>query len=308
VVVDAEPALSAARGAAELAADLQEADLPQEPADTVADPPSPTATVGRRTTTRLAAGAGRPPARSGTRPPTPATGQPGRRRAARVGVVLSAFVVLVLGVAVAVSATWSGSPVGDAAADVVPPAQADAPESSPEVAGTVGGGLSPAAAQGGTDGQDSADDGTSSGAGTADHPATAGHRGTADHPSTASTSASRSTAAGRAPTAGASSAAAPQPGRPVTVSDPGPTSAAPVAEPVGSTSVPPAVDPAPDSQPPVDPAPISEPPADPSPTSEPPADPPAASDPPADPPPAETSAPEPPPATDVPPPAETGAA
>src|SRR3954451_5087103 len=136
VVVDAEPALTAARGAAELAADLPGADLPEEPEDTVADPPPATSaapSVGRRTTTRLAAAAGRPPARSGVRPPTQANRQPGRGRAGREGVVLSDFVVLVLGVAVAVSATWTGSPAEDAAADVVPPVQAGAPQSPAEV-------------------------------------------------------------------------------------------------------------------------------------------------------------------------------
>ncbi|WP_299959490.1 Hsp70 family protein [uncultured Modestobacter sp.] len=171
VVVAPEPGCTAALGAAELARDQVLAapvatTAPAEDAtDEVGDEPAalaagPVARRGRRRTARPMAAAGpragarpgttptggRPPARSGDRPPVPAPDPQGKRHAARVGVVLSAFVAIVVGVAAAVSAGWTGGSGEDA---VAAPTSAEAGDTATD-AGDDGdnppSGLSPAAA------------------------------------------------------------------------------------------------------------------------------------------------------------------
>lgn len=166
VVVAAEPALTAALGAAQLAGDRLVAETAAEPTEhgaADADPVEATDEAAavpahpvRRGAARPAAasrktprpgtppGAGRPPARSGTRPPVPTPDPQGRRHAARVGVVLSGFVAIVLGVAAAVSSTWSGGAGADAPAVPAVAEQVGVAEDAGQEAASSG--LSPAAA------------------------------------------------------------------------------------------------------------------------------------------------------------------
>lgn len=354
VVVDTEPALTAALGAAELAgvqgdavpAEEQPADGDTVGGDTVggtddreveagAGEEPVTAGAGSRRRSRpdtvaasrtpkgaprgtrrpgTPSGATRPPARTGSRPPVPPPDARGRRHAARAGVVLAAFLVIVVGVAVAVSTDWAGRPGQEAVAGTATPEQTGASD-RPAGGDDAGSGLSPAAAEGradrgdgrdGDDSDDSDDDqagsaarGASPTGGSASRsssgPATTSSAAGTPTGSTGSSGAARGstsspapgTAAGTAGAGGPASAGVPGTTTPPPAgpSDPGqPTSEAPgtntppetTAPPTGST--PPEPTPAPVSEPPATTPPPDDPaPAPPTATEEPtPADPSAA--------------------------------
>ena len=291
VVVGDEPAHTAALGAAELAsdhldltpvdegaADLAGADRPgadRPGADSPGAAERATLRSGRRPAGRrrtasraaeaaVATGAarpdstrrdGRPPARAGGRPPVPDDDRAGRRVAARVGVVLSAFVALVLAVAVAVSAGWTGGAGRPAAAGTVEPTLAAPAQDLDGTAAAAG--LSPAAAVdragGGRDDapapgrRDGSDDEPGTSAGRSAAPTTAGASTPGDR---ASTGAISPTASG-APVASASGEDGP--------SVPGTSGAR-----TQGGDVPPA-DPTPSAPAPADPTPSGPPPADPAP-------------------------------------------
>ncbi|WP_222195661.1 Hsp70 family protein [Modestobacter italicus] len=342
VVVAAEPAGTAALGAAELARDQFLAAPPataapeEDATDEVAadgDEPGALAAVpvtrpGRRRTARppVAAGpragarpgtppaGGRPPARSGDRPPVPAPDPQGRRHAARVGVVLSAFVAIVVGVAAAVSAGWTG---GSGEEAVAAPASSESGDATREADEDGGGnprsGLSPAAAgraeTRGAAARDQDDDPTGSTAGSRstarDRAATSSSRSTPSSSSAATTSAGSdedptappSTTAGGSPSGSATGTATPgtpsrtggtagqssQPptGTPTTP-PPGTSTPPPVVEPTPTPTPPPPVETPAPTPPPTEtetPAPVSE-------------EPPASQEPPATEEPAATGAPE----------------
>jgi molecular chaperone DnaK len=315
VVVDGEPALTAARGAAELAAVRPPTEDAAEPA---AEPLAPAAPVTvrparRRTTPTGPSAGGRPPARSGSRPPAPSPSPHTQRRVVRVGVVLSAFVAIVVGVAAAASLGWTGSPADRAAsAGTAVPERTGAPDAGSAASDPGSGGLSPAAAEGrpGSGSGSGGGSGSGSGSGDRDDDATAGSAASGTSPSRASAAASTSrsgssssaatgTTAGtagprNAPASGAASSSAPA----------GSGSAAPAGQaapnvpPSGppTPADPPPADPSPVDPAPVDPAPSDPAPADPAPVDPAPADPASADPPPADPAPVEDPAPEPAPA------------